>query len=173
MRLRFDTLPVDEIAAYTEIMDRITKSKDENSKKIILRVLSWTRGSQRFLSIRELREVIWVEEMDAQLRTKEIDGLRLENIIRNCESLVTCDDTGLVRFSHDTVYEFLEKNDFAHMTHVALAKICITYLNFQVFGAPYIDVNESNSIYVLPLCCAVLGGSRQKCKLEDERCGFG
>lgn len=139
MRKRFHTLPVNEIAAYTEILDRITK--DEGSKTINLRVLSWIRYSQRVLSIDELREVIWVEEGDTELKKGDIDGLGRDDIIKNCESLVTCyKTTRQVRFCHATVQEFLDER-FARelMTHTDLAKSCLTYLNFDVFGVPCVD----------------------------------
>jgi hypothetical protein len=139
-RTQFHTFPVTEIAAYTEIMKRITSRGD--SKKIILRVLSWIRYAKRLLLFDELREVIWVEEGDTQLKTKDINDFSLNHVIRNCESLVTCDKwTGRIRFSHTTVQEFLEKSKFACelMTHAGLAKTCLTYLNFEEFGAPCSD----------------------------------
>jgi ankyrin repeat protein len=139
MRERLEHLPVDELTAYSEIMARITK--DESSKKIILRILSWIRYSQRLLSINELREVIWVEQGDKDLKRKNIDGLELDDIIKNCESLVTCDKTTRqVRFCHATVQEFLDKRFACElMTHTDLAKTCLTYLNFDVFGVSSVD----------------------------------
>lgn len=87
MRKQFHTFPIDEIDAYTQIMIRITSSKGD-SRKIILRVLSWIRYAETRLSIDELREVIWVEEKDTQLNTEDINGFGVNDIIRNCESLV-------------------------------------------------------------------------------------
>jgi hypothetical protein len=114
-------------------MERISSKGD--SKKIILQVLSWIRYSKRPLLFDELREVIWVEEGDTELKTTDINDFSLNHIIRNCESLVT---TGQIRFSHTTVQEFLETSKFACelMTHAGLAKTCLTYLNFEEFGAP-------------------------------------
>jgi hypothetical protein len=140
MRKRFDTFPIDEIDAYRQIMERITSSKDVS--KIILRVLSWIRYSPRLLDADELREVIWVEDTDKQLNTDDINGFSINDIVRNCESLITWDKTdNLVKFSHITVQEFLETSNFGDelMTHAALAKICLTYLNFKAFEAPYSD----------------------------------
>jgi hypothetical protein len=121
-------------------MKRISSKGD--SKKIILRVLSWIRYAKRPLLFDELREVIWVEEGDTELKTTDINDFSLNHIIRNCESLVTCDNTtGQIRFSHTTVQEFLETSKFACelMTHAGLAKTCLTYLNFEEFEAPCLD----------------------------------
>jgi hypothetical protein len=85
MRKQFHTFPINEIDAYNQIMQRIMSSTGI-SKKIILRVLSWIRYSQRLLDFEELREVIWVEEKDTQLNTDDINGFSINDIIRNCES---------------------------------------------------------------------------------------
>jgi hypothetical protein len=66
-------------------MKRISSKGD--SKKIILRVLSWIRYAKRPLLFDELREVIWVEEGDTELKTTDINDFSLNHIIRNCESL--------------------------------------------------------------------------------------
>jgi hypothetical protein len=137
MRMRLKTLPINEIEAYNQIMEHINSMRD--SKIITLRILSWVRSSKRPLRMEELREVIWVEEQDKQLNTENINGFSMNDVIWNCESLITCDKTThRVRFSHTTVLEFFEKSDFAGdlMSHTALAKTCLTYLNFDVFGAP-------------------------------------
>jgi hypothetical protein len=138
MRKQFHNFPANTIEAYQQIMQRITQ---RDSKKIILRILSWIRYSERLLSGNELREIIWVEDKDKQLNTKDIDGFCVDDIIRNCESLVTFDQaTHVVRFSHNTVQEFLDKSSCAGdlMSHSALAKTCLTYLNFEIFGVPCI-----------------------------------
>jgi hypothetical protein len=139
MRKQFHNFPANTIEAYQQIMQRITK---RDSKKTILRILSWIRYAGRLLSGDELREIIWLEDKDKQLNTKDINGFRIDDIIRNCESLVTFDRaTHHVRFSHATVQEFLDKSSFARelMSHSALAKVCLTYLNFEVFRVPCSD----------------------------------
>jgi hypothetical protein len=83
-----------------------------------------------------------VEDTDKQLNTDAINGLNIIDIIGTCESLITCDNTDhLVKFSHITVQEFLEKSRFGDdlMTHAALAKTCLTYLNFEAFEVPCFD----------------------------------
>ena len=88
-------------------MERIISKGD--SKKILLRVLSWIRYAKRPLLIDELREVIWVEEGDTELKATDINDFSRTHIIQNCESLVTFDKmTGQIIFSHTTVQEFLE-----------------------------------------------------------------
>jgi hypothetical protein len=147
MRKQFNTFPMDEIAAYSQIMERIT-SRPKDVSKIILRVLSWIRYSQRLLHADELREVIWVEDTDKQRNTDAVNGLNMIDIIGICESLITCDKTdNLVKFSHITVQEFLEKSNFAGelMTHATLAKTCLTYLNFESFEAPCLDEESDDN----------------------------
>jgi hypothetical protein len=139
MRMQFQTFPVNEIEAYSQIMQRITSKGD--SKKIILRILSWIRYAEMTLRVKELQEIIWVEDNNKHLNREAINGFGVDDIIRNCESLVTCDKrTNQIKFSHATVQEFLETSRFASelMTHAALAKTCLTYLNFKVFRVPCI-----------------------------------
>jgi hypothetical protein len=147
MRKQFHNFPIDEIDAYSQIMQRITSSPGV-SKKIILRVLSWIRYAKRLLHVDELREIIWVEDNDKYLNREDINGFSIDDIIRNCESLVTYDKQSYqVKFSHTTVQEFLEKSHFAVelITQTSLAKMCLTYLNFEVLGAPCIDLESLTS----------------------------
>jgi hypothetical protein len=105
MRRQFDTFPIDTLDAYTQIMERISNSKT------IFRILSWIKYAERLLYINELREIIWVEEKDTKLNTDDIKDFDIDDIVQNCESLVTWDKTTRqVRFCHATVQEFLDES---------------------------------------------------------------
>lgn len=144
MRTRLHSPFINEIKAYYhKIMLRITSESD--AKKLVLRVLSWIMYAKRFLLIDELREVIWVEDEDERLNSQSINSFSIDDIIERCESLVTYDKTTRqVKFSHTTVQEFLDECDFTVelMPHAALAKTCLTYLNFEAFNAPCTSIQS-------------------------------
>ena len=141
-------IPVSEIDAYKKIMKGIMELLPDMSTAI-LRALFWILRSKRLLRMNELREVIWVEENDVGLNTDKIDKVSDEDIIKRCDSLVIHEtSTGVVRFSHATVRTFLESFNWEfrdnalrpnHLgdtfrSETGLAKTCLTYLNFAVFG---------------------------------------
>ena len=142
-------IPVDEIHAYGKIMNKIRNRLLPDMSKAILRALSWILRSKRLLRMDELREVIWVEENDVGLNKDQIKKFQAEDIIKRCDSLVIHEtSTGVVRFSHATVRTFLESFNWefrdnalrpnhlgdTFLSETGLAKTCITYLNFAVFG---------------------------------------
>ena len=139
-------IPVDEIHAYGKIMNKIRNRLLPDMSKAILRALSWILRSKRLLRMDELREVIWVEENDVGLNNDQIKKFQAEDIIKRCDSLVIHEtSTGVVSA---TVRTFLESFNWEfrdnalrpnHLgdtfrSETGLAKTCLTYLNFAVFG---------------------------------------
>ena len=79
----------------------------------------------------ELRELLVIEEGDTELDERQSSA---EDIIAVCQSLIVCDpQSNVVRFTHFTVQEFLEKCKDKLLLPTELAKVCLTYLAFDVF----------------------------------------
>ena len=127
-----DTLPTDMETAYKEVLVRIDKTK---GKDTALQILSWLFHAQRPLHMDELQEVLSIETQppDTELYPEYfIDPVQ---IIHYCQGLVEFDEnSGIVRFTHYTVQEFLKaKYQDKLLSPTDLAKVCLTYLTFDIF----------------------------------------
>jgi hypothetical protein len=128
MMKALESLPRTRIDAYERIMSQIPISK----MSIPVRALTWVFHAARLLRMEELREALLVEDRSACLDKNHEKDLTAEDIIQGCRSfLVHEKSSGIVRFAHATVREFLEPRTLAPV--VDLAKTCLTYLNFDVF----------------------------------------
>lgn len=100
-----DTLPADLSSAYREVLDIIDQLE---GKETALRILSWLFHAQRLLLMNEPREVLSIETQlpDTELYPEFFfDPVQ---IIHCCQSLLEFDkSSGIVRFTHYTVQEFL------------------------------------------------------------------
>ena len=127
-----DTLPMDMPHAYQDVLIRIEKTK---GKETALQVLSCVFHGLRPLKLTELQEVLSIEIQPPDTDILPEYFIDPAEIIRCCQGLVELDDTsGIVRFTHYTVQEFL-KNNYQDLllTPKDLAKTCLTYLNFDTF----------------------------------------
>lgn len=106
----------------------------KQSRKLVLKILSWLFHTPRPMTMDEIREALFVRKGDRALYPEYL--IRPEVLIECCESLVEFDiSNDIVRFTHYTVQEFLKKN-FDHLqisSVVDLAQTCLTYLNFEIF----------------------------------------
>jgi hypothetical protein len=124
-------LPRDRIDAYERIMSLIRRS-EMDLEDFPVRALTWVFHAARPLRMEELREALLVEDWSVGLDKNHEKDLTAENIIRGCRSFVVHEkSSGIVRFAHATVREFLKSQILAPV--VDLAKTCLTYLNFDVF----------------------------------------
>lgn len=127
-----ESVPKDMESAYNEVLDRIDKA---NGKETARQIFSWIYHEQRPLHMDELQEVLSIETRppDAKLIPKYFLSPVL--IIQYCQSLVEFDkNSGIVRFTHYTFEEFLkDKYQDKLLSSVELAKVCLTYLTFDIF----------------------------------------
>jgi ankyrin repeat protein len=122
-------LPANMESAYVEIFDRIDKAK----KPTVIKVLSWLFHAQRPLLKDELREAIAVCPGRTTLPKPLVHS---DALIQYCQGLITLDEESeIIRFTHFTVREFLSPPQCQEelLSVVDLAKVCLTYLTFEVF----------------------------------------
>src|SRR5947207_7640783 len=123
-------------------MLRIANSSQDDTE-LALRILSWMHRSLRPLSMNELLEALVSEEVAPGSTLEESLQCMLSpfDVIECCKSLVIYEkSSGLVRFVHFTVQEFLNTHspaDFPAPTH--LAKACLAYLAFPEVNEPCPD----------------------------------
>jgi Ankyrin repeats (3 copies)/Ankyrin repeats (many copies) len=138
-----NTLPTDMDSAYTEVLDRIDKT---GGKGIAIQILSWLFHAQRPLKMDELQEVLSIELDDTELNRDYF--IEPDKIIHHCQGLVESDETN-VRFTHYTVQEFLRNKYYDNLLAPKdLAKVCLTYLTFDVFeNGPFSDRKSFNECW--------------------------
>ena len=127
-----DTLPKDMPDAYKEVLTRIDKIK---GKHTALKVLSWLFHAQRPMTIDEIREVLSIRTRPPDTKLYPQYFIDPVQIIHYCQGLVELDhNSGIIRFTHYTVQEFLKENyQDRLLAPTDLAKVCLTYLTFDVF----------------------------------------
>ena len=124
-------LPIEMESAHFEIMEKIEKAK---WKPTALKALSWIFLARRLLSIDELREAISIRpSRHTQLSPKLF--VHPDALVRYCQGPIGVDEqNNVVCFTHYTVQEFLRaKYRDKMMSNIDIAKVCLTYLNFDVF----------------------------------------
>jgi ankyrin repeat protein len=123
------TVPTGMEKAYVLLLERIEKRR----RPTVIKILSWLYRALRPLKQDEIREAIAVR-VGAKNLSKPL--LPLDSLIQYCQGLVTMDDnTEVVRFSHFTVKEFLSLKHYEDqlLSLVDCSRICLTYMNFEVF----------------------------------------
>ena len=127
-----NSVPTKLFDVYKAAMDRIAQSTSD-SKTLAIDILSWIFHAKRPLRMIELQEAVAVRKGDGEL--VEDDLMEEDDVVEVCGSLVGYDkDSGIVRFSHEVVRDFLNKLYFSHLsTEVEMAKKCLIYLMFDTF----------------------------------------
>lgn len=129
MKEALDSLPTNFEEAYGRALQPMT----EGQKRAAFRVMSWIFHARRPLLMRELREALVIHEEKKELDEDSIQGP--SEIIGECASLVVYDKTtDTVAFAHYTVQEYLRDHCMDRLLPSStLAKLCLAYLNSNVF----------------------------------------
>lgn len=101
-----------------------------------MRILSWLFRARRTLSMGELLEALVVEDSEPEDQLDDILKQMIApiDVIDSCKSLVQYEkSSGLVRFSHDTVQEFIADHIEGLPPPLHLAKSCLDYLTLDNF----------------------------------------
>jgi hypothetical protein len=114
------TVPNDMSSAYKNVMHRIEKSRSGNDTELALRILSYLFHAQRTLHIDELLEALAISPQADGSDDENCDGeheivannmLEPAQVVECCQGLVLYEEcSGLVRFAHFTVQEFINRN---------------------------------------------------------------
>ena len=133
MREALNELPSTPDEAFENILRRI-EQQEHRAATTAKRTLTWCYYSRRPLQMDELRQALVVEDTHRALKSS---GKTATSIVDCCLSFITHDQsTGGVRFIHPSVQRWFkgEPQNQKLLTHDYLAKTCLTYLNFDVFG---------------------------------------
>ena len=137
------TLPRDIHTAYDEVIHRIENSSASDDKSLALRILGWLYRAQRTLRMDELVDALAIgsyedysdeeEDDDTDDTQGFIERNRLQpgQLVECCQSLIQYEQSsGLVRFTHFTVQEFITQKLQQQLPPLRdLAITCISYLS--------------------------------------------
>jgi ankyrin repeat protein len=135
-----ETLPTGSDAydsAYAAAMERIfDPDKDEDTRQLARKIMSWILCARRPLSTLELLHALAVNFGESKFNKDRImdDG----EILTVCAGLVTIDEkSDTVRFIHYTAQEYLQRNRQRWLPHANLeiAHICTAYLSLDDLSA--------------------------------------
>jgi hypothetical protein len=131
-----DTVPKDMFAAYKDVIRRIETGRP-GDRQLAMRILSWVFHAKRTLRMEELLEALVIEDADPDEGLEVVlqDMIMLEEVVECCKSLVFYEKTsGLVRFTHYTVQDFIAGNIQQDLLPTfKLAETCLAYLAYDEF----------------------------------------
>jgi ankyrin repeat protein len=139
------TVPKDIFTAYHEVIERIENSYGGHNQELASKIFSWLFYARRPLLMNELLHALAVDSEGSNSDSEEEeDGdddnesqkcknddnlLQPEQVIEVCRGLVVYDESsGLVRFVHYTVQEFIAQHLKQWLQTSYLAKTCVDYL---------------------------------------------
>ena len=118
-------LPEDLERAYDEIMSRINSQKGR-SPEIARRAFLWVMCSRRPLSRGMLVDAVC---RDPETGATNPTGLDINVVLEACRNLLMIDQSGVCRFSHLSVQEYLEAHHYSHgQAHLMVASSCLRVL---------------------------------------------
>ena len=134
VRKHMDAPPIGVYAVYEDVLKRITEQPHED-RRLAKRALCYIYCARRPLILDELRHALAVEQNDNALDSTAI--IDTDTLIDIAGGLVRVDqESGTLRLVHYTLQEYLKKNYGVLLQdpEAELAKACLTYLSFDVFG---------------------------------------
>lgn len=178
------SLPMELNMAYEEEMMRI-KTNPDGDEEIARRAFSWIFYAKRPLLMTELREAIAIDPIEdienGGEGCRDLDPKSLtdpQQIIECCGSLISWErSNNTVGFSHYTISEFFKTKAHGNIEpELCIARTCLTYLCFDVFGQGSCD--EWNKLrsrvqkyqlapYIAEFCGSHILGSKEEKKVKD------
>jgi hypothetical protein len=135
----FKTVPKGLYLAYDGVIERIESGR-QGDVAFAMRIFSWIYRARRILEMDELLEALVIDEYSQDIvcgedLDQELDAILEErltpiDIVETCKGLVLYEESsGSVRFSHETVKDFIEKKLEQRLPpSIKSAKTCLIYL---------------------------------------------
>jgi ankyrin repeat protein len=125
------------IGAYDKTMKMI-ESQEEGYRRLAKEALSWVAFSSKPLRARQLQHALAIESGKQDLDPANLTELDI--IISACAGLITMQRGRgwiTVHLVHETTREYLDKTREKWFGNLRprLARLCLTYLNFETFGS--------------------------------------
>jgi ankyrin repeat protein len=159
--------------AYHDAMQRIEGQVSDHAE-LAKEVLSWITCAKRPFTAIELQHALAVE---ADIDSAELDEENLpliEVMVSVCAGLVVIDEeSGIMRLVHYTTQEYFERTQkqWFPTAEADIAKVCLTYLSFEVFGSgfcfPYFRFQERLRLNLLYSYASSYWGEHARLALES------
>jgi hypothetical protein len=139
------TIPADLFAAYDKVVQRIHGSGRDGDKDLAMIVMSWVYHARRILMMDELLEAIAVEQNSQVVPIFPIEELDTvleyqvtpDDIVECCRGLILFEESSKsVRFTHETVKEFIKRRELKLLSPSRLSEVCLIYLGSNPFDSP-------------------------------------
>ena len=118
-------LPEDLERAYDEIMNQINSQKGR-SPEIARRAFLWVMCSCRPLPCGMLADAV---SRDPETGAANPTGLDINAVLEACRNLLMIDRSGVCRFSHLSVQEYLEAHHYSNgQAHLVVGSVCLRVL---------------------------------------------
>ena len=135
---------------YSEVISRISK-QEEKQEHLAMITLKWIAYAKEPLQAGALQHALAVTSDTRDVNEKDL--IDIEQLISFCAGIVTIDsESGIIRFVHYTVQEYLENALPSADSDTEIAKICLKYLALDVFSTScknQISLNERLEKYKL------------------------
>ncbi|SCO76811.1 uncharacterized protein FRV6_01023 [Fusarium oxysporum] len=113
--------------------ENIASDGDRILQENSIKLLSWLSYAQRRHVLPELRDALATKVGDKSFDIKNI--LDIEDLLKACAGLVTCEADGSIQFAHYTTQEYFAKkrSHWFPTEGREIADVCATYLAFDSF----------------------------------------
>ena len=133
------SLPPTLLEAYTQSLDRI--QKESNFQKPA-KIISWIFRARRPLLLREMQQALTISIGDSFGSIKQDPSL--SEMVEWCHGLVIIDEErSKIGFLHLSFQEFLQGGHFQLEDDCFIARLCLTFLNFENFAEGYCTNNQA------------------------------
>jgi hypothetical protein len=130
----FLTLPRNLSGTYEDMVQRIKSSGHQDDAETAMNALSWLLRAKRNLRMEELLEALAVYfELNYSYESLCESKLESSEIVEICKGFIVFDEeSGFVRFCHETAYEFIKDEFESRLPPVEYqARVCLEYLRFH------------------------------------------
>src|SRR5271154_6457625 len=136
IRAALDKLPEKLPDAYEEVMGRIDR-QDEDQRTMAVTALTWIAHAKERLKVDVLLHVIAVCLEPKRTDVNESDLVDVELLLSSCAGLVIVNkEDRVIRLVHFTTQDYLKTRFRSVDANTSIARICLTYLSFDVFSDP-------------------------------------
>ncbi|KAF8416031.1 ankyrin repeat-containing domain protein [Tirmania nivea] len=139
-RKALHALPAGLYGAYKVTLARI-EEHPKSIRDLAMSLLTWTFLATRLMTVTEIQHALAVKLGDEEFDMDDVPSERA--ILSSCIGLVIIDrETTTVRLVHYSLQEFFQKHEeeFFPTGHNSIARICLTYINFEEFTGPYEEI---------------------------------
>lgn len=136
IRAALDKLPQKLPDAYGEVMERIDQ-QDEDQRIMAVTALTWIAHAKERLKVDILLHAIAVYLEPKRTDVDEYDLVDVELLLSSCAGLVIVNkEDRIIRLVHFTTQDYLETRFPSVDANTSIARICLTYLGFDMFLDP-------------------------------------